>query len=97
MSRRVFAHIGLPKTGTSYLKAIAWPGRDRLRGAGLLLRRAEALDGAGAILLTAHARVLAEIGSDWIAELARRTGRTVRMAPDQSLAIGPGHAQIVPL
>ena len=28
MSRRVFVHIGLPKTGTSYLQAIAWPGRD---------------------------------------------------------------------
>lgn len=63
----------------------------------LLLRQAEALQGPGAILLTAHARVLAEIGPDWLAELSRRTGRTVRQAPDQSLAIGSGHAQIGPL
>lgn len=37
MARRAFVHIGLPKTGTSYLQAILWPGRDRLRAAGLLL------------------------------------------------------------
>ena len=37
MSARVFVHIGLPKTGTSYLQAILWPGRTRLREAGLLL------------------------------------------------------------
>lgn len=37
MSRRVFVHIGLPKTGTSYLQAILWPARERLREAGLLL------------------------------------------------------------
>lgn len=60
-----------------------------------LLREAEGLQGAGAILLTAHPRVLAEIGADWLAELARRTGRTVRLAPDPSLATTGGHAQIV--
>ena len=37
MSERVFVHIGLPKTGTSYLQAILWPARTRLRDAGLLL------------------------------------------------------------
>ncbi len=63
----------------------------------LLLRQAEGLDGAGALLLTAHPRVLAEIAPDWLAELARRTGRAVRMAPDGTLASGSGHAQIVPL
>jgi hypothetical protein len=44
VSRRVFVHIGLPKTGTSYLQAIAWPGRDRLREAGLLLPGARKSD-----------------------------------------------------
>lgn len=63
----------------------------------LLLRQAEGLDGAGAILLTAHQRVLAEITSEWLADLARRTGRTVRLAPGPSLATAGGHAQIVPL
>lgn len=37
-------HIGLPKTGTSYLQAIAWPGRARLREAGLLLPGARKSD-----------------------------------------------------
>ena len=60
-----------------------------------LLRQAERLDGAGEILLTAHQRVLAEIGPEWLGELARRSGRTVRLAPDQSLALTSGHAQIV--
>ncbi|PUA81989.1 hypothetical protein [Nocardioides currus] len=44
MTRRAFVHIGLPKTGTSYLQAIAWPGRDRLRAAGLLLPGARKSD-----------------------------------------------------
>lgn len=44
MAGRVFAHIGLPKTGTSYLQAIAWPGRARLRDAGLLLPGARKSD-----------------------------------------------------
>ncbi|QIK75631.1 hypothetical protein [Nocardioides piscis] len=44
MARRVFVHIGLPKTGTSYLQAIAWPGRARLRDAGVLLPGARKSD-----------------------------------------------------
>ncbi len=35
--RRVFLHIGLPKTGTTYLQQVVWANRDRLRAAGLLL------------------------------------------------------------
>lgn len=60
-----------------------------------LLRHAEGLAGAGAILLAAHPRVLAEIPASWLAELARRSGRDVRLAPDRSLALEGGHAQIV--
>ena len=30
MVRRVFVHIGLPKTATSYLQTIIWSNRDRL-------------------------------------------------------------------
>ena len=43
-THRIFVHIGLPKTGTSYLQAIAWPGRDQLRDAGLLLPGARKSD-----------------------------------------------------
>jgi hypothetical protein len=35
--RRVFLHVGLPKTGTTYLQQVVWANRDRLRSAGLLL------------------------------------------------------------
>lgn len=44
MSRRVFWHIGLPKTGTSYLQAIVWPHRAALRDAGLLVPGRERRD-----------------------------------------------------
>jgi hypothetical protein len=33
----VFLHIGLPKTGTTYLQRVVWGNRDRLRAAGVLL------------------------------------------------------------
>ncbi|MFA9201591.1 MAG: hypothetical protein ACEQR8_10505 [Cypionkella sp.] len=62
----------------------------------LLLRQAEGLAGAGAVLLTAHPRVLAEIAPEWTAELARRTGRIVRFTPDAAIATAAGHAQIMP-
>lgn len=62
----------------------------------LLLRQAEGLDGSGAIQLAAHQRLLAEIEPEWLEELARRTGREVRLAPDQSLATTAVHAQLVP-
>ena len=44
MARRVFVHIGLPKTGTSYLQTIAWSHRDELREAGMLLPGRERRD-----------------------------------------------------
>jgi hypothetical protein len=61
-----------------------------------LLRSAEALEGAGAILLTANPAVTVALTPDWLAELERRTGREVRVQADPALALGPGHAQIVP-
>ena len=35
--RRVFLHIGLPKTGTTYLQQVVWTNRDKLRADGLFL------------------------------------------------------------
>jgi hypothetical protein len=52
--------------------------------------------GPGAILLTARPAVIAVIPPEWLTELARRTGREVRTEADPALALGPGHAQIVP-
>ena len=42
--QRVFLHIGLPKTGTSYLQSIVWPHRDRLAELGLLVPGREKRD-----------------------------------------------------
>ncbi|QIG53377.1 ribonuclease [Altererythrobacter sp. BO-6] len=61
----------------------------------LLLRRAEAVEGAGAILLTCHPAVAAELKPEWLTELARRTGREVRIEPNPGLALEAPHAQIV--
>ncbi|MCW2767101.1 MAG: hypothetical protein JWO11_3060 [Nocardioides sp.] len=44
MSARVFVHIGLPKTGTSYLQSILWSHRDELAAAGMLLPGRERRD-----------------------------------------------------
>lgn len=37
MADRVLLHIGLPKTGTTYLQTIAWAAREQLREDGVLL------------------------------------------------------------
>jgi len=35
--RRCFVHVGLPKTGTTYLQSILWPSREALAGQGVSL------------------------------------------------------------
>jgi len=62
----------------------------------LLLRRAEGLDGAGATLLGINGSLAPCLREDWIAELQRRTGRPVRVAIDDGLALDAPHAQVVP-
>lgn len=37
MARRVFFHIGLPKTGTTYLQTLMWNNHDELKRQGVLL------------------------------------------------------------
>ena len=64
-----------------------------------LLRRgevaAEAGIAGGAVALACHPLVADRLRPDWLAELARRTGRDVRVMPDTRLAIGAPHAQII--
>jgi ribonuclease G len=88
-----FVQIVARQTGPSLLHRLAF---DRAGAAARhLLRAAEALEGAGAVLLTAHPSVIAALAHEWLAELERRTGREVRTQADPALAFGPGHAQIV--
>lgn len=63
----------------------------------LLLRRAEGVEDAGAILLTSHPSVHASVSPQWEAELARRTGRNLRWQDDPGLALDCAFAQAVPL
>ncbi len=61
-----------------------------------LLRQAERLDGAGAILLAGHPALEGRLKPVWLAELARRTGREVRWEAQPALALEAPHAQLVP-
>jgi ribonuclease G len=60
-----------------------------------LLRRAEMLEGAGALLLSGHPALEAQL-APWLAELARRTGREVRWESNPALAIASPQAQLMP-
>lgn len=62
------------------------------------LRRAELVADAGTgrvLQLTVHPALKAKLKEPWLDELARRTGREVRIACDPGLAIEAGHAQLV--
>lgn len=61
----------------------------------MALRRAEILEGAGATLLTVHPALKAKLKPDWLEELARRTGRELRIEADPGLALESSNAQIV--
>ena len=72
-------------------------GRNRAGAAArLLLRKAERLEGAGKLELSAHPGVLAKLTEEWLAALSRRTGREVALRPDPALALEAPHAQLIP-
>ena len=56
----------------------------------------EALDGAGALLLSGHPVLEAELTPAILDELARRTGREARWEARPALAIEAPQAQLVP-
>ncbi len=60
-----------------------------------LLRRAERVAAPGVLLIAAGAAVRAKITAEWQAELARRTGRSVRLVTDSTLAPEAGFVQAV--
>lgn len=60
------------------------------------LRVAERAQGTGStLLLTVHPALKAKIKPDWLEELARRTGREVRIETNPALALETPQAQIV--
>lgn len=59
----------------------------------LLLRLAEGVDEPGTLLLRAHPSVMAALKPEWLEELSRRTGRTIRSEADSDLAIEAVSAQ----
>lgn len=63
----------------------------------LLLRKAERVTQPGAILLTCNPVIKRQFKQSWLDELARRTGREVRIETDPALALESGFAQSVPL
>jgi hypothetical protein len=90
-----FVQIVARLQGPSLLHRAAF--RRAATAARLLLRRAEALEGAGAILLAGHPALEPELTPDILAELARRSGREVRWELRGTLAIEAPQAQLVPL
>ncbi len=62
-----------------------------------LLRLAELVDEPGALLLTCHPAIETKLTAEWLAELARRTAREIRITTDPGLALEAAFAQAVPL
>lgn len=62
----------------------------------MLLRQAERVAEPGVLHLAAHPAVLRALRPDWLAELARRTGRQVTCEERTGLALAGGFAQAVP-
>ncbi len=73
MVDRVFVHIGLPKTATTYLQTIIWANRDRLRAQGVLVPGAERRDH-----LWASRTVREEKRQEWAPEVQRTAWDRIR-------------------
>lgn len=88
-----FVQVVSRLTGPSLPQRIA---ADRAGAAArLLLRRAEAVAEPGVLLLTCHPAVERALAPAWRDELARRTGRVVRIEADPAVAPHAAFAQAV--
>ena len=91
-----FVQLVARHTGPSLLHRFA---HHRLgMAARMALRRAELAADAGAgrvLALTVHPALKSRLKDAWLEELARRTGRDVRIVTDPALAIEAAHAQLL--
>ncbi|MFM7349654.1 MAG: hypothetical protein ACKO01_09210 [Erythrobacter sp.] len=91
-----FVQLVARLTGPSLLHRFA---HHRLgMAARMALRRAEIAADAGTgrvLALAVHPALKAKLKDAWLADLARRTGREVRIETDPALAIEAAHAQLV--
>jgi hypothetical protein len=78
MAKRVFLHVGTPKSGTTYLQAVLWQNADALKRDGLLLPARFAVHDAAAKGVTTRAGLKRELDVDveqaW-GKLARQSKR----------------------
>lgn len=81
MASRVFVHLGLPKTATTYLQTIVWSHRDLLRERGVVVPGAERRDH-----LWASRTVREEARQEWAPEAQRTAWDRIRA----ELASSPG-------
>jgi len=81
MVDRVYVHVGLPKTATSYLQTIIWSNRAELRRAGVVVPGSERRD---------HLWASREVREDPAQERAPRRHRTAWTRVRQELADSPG-------
>ncbi|MFN3865060.1 MAG: ribonuclease [Erythrobacter sp.] len=89
-----FVQLVARLTGPSLLHRLA---HHRLGAAArMALRRGELAEGTGRVLVLAvHPALKAKLKPAWRDDLARRTGRTVRIESNPGLAIEAAHAQLV--
>lgn len=81
MSRRVFLHVGLPKTGTTFLQTAMWHNRDVLRQRGFLYPGDQRMD---------HYRASQEVRGTPPARMGKHAGTWQRLVRDLARWDGDG-------
>jgi hypothetical protein len=96
MSRRVFVHVGTPKSGTTYLQAVLWHNAASLRADGLLLPARFQAHYAAAKGVTSRRGMHREVNIDMDAAwsgLARKVNRWPRDALISHELLAPASAE----
>ncbi|MQW75694.1 hypothetical protein GHK92_07405 [Nocardioides sp. dk4132] len=111
MARRVFFHVGVPKSGTTFLQTTMWNNRDQLRAQGFLYPGRRRMDHyhASQVVRGASPSALGENGASWeriVRELAAWSGdgvvsheffsmATARQARAAVEALAPAEVHVV--